>query len=131
MQAWLAFLAGVLMVIGAIMIVFACSGIAYYGLAVQIEAAISIVLLVSSAILTWLFYKGVKAQYKKIKTGKEALIGALGVVTTPLTPKGEIRVEGEFWQATSRNGEIPSGQTVQVVDMDGMFLVVQPTMQKA
>jgi hypothetical protein len=56
------------------MIVFACSGIAYYGLAVQNEAALAIVLLVAAAYLLGSSYKGVKAQYKKIKNSKEALM---------------------------------------------------------
>ena len=83
------------------------------------------------ALLVWLFYVGVKAQYKRVKTGKEALIGAKGVVTTELAPKGVIRVSGEFWQATTKDGTVPVGQDVEVVAMEGMFLVVKPVQQKA
>jgi membrane-bound ClpP family serine protease len=38
---------------------------------------------------------------------------------------------GEFWEATSKNGEITTGQTVEVVGMEGMLLVVKPVEQKA
>jgi membrane-bound serine protease (ClpP class) len=72
-----------------------------------------------------------KAQYAKVKTGKEALIGAKGVAVTDLNPKGEIRVVGEFWQATAKGTQIRSGQTVEVVGMEGMFLVVKPSEEKA
>ena len=78
----------------------------------------------------WLFYAGVKAQYKRVKTGKEALIGAHGVVTTDLKPKGEVRVLGEFWQAIAKDGEIANGQAIEVLCLDGMFLVVKPTEEK-
>ena len=131
MHAWLAFLAGALVVVGAFLILAADLGIAYYGLALQVEAAIAIILLVFAGIFAWLFYVGVKAQRRKIKTGKEALIGAKGVTTTELAPKGEIRISGEFWQAITKDGIIPVGQDVEVVDMEGMFLVVKPAQQKA
>ena len=51
--------------------------------------------------------------------------------TTDLKPKGEVRVMGEFWEATAKDGEIASGQAVEVMGMEGMFLVVKPTEQKA
>lgn len=131
MHAWLAFLAGVLLAVGIFLILSADLGIAYYGLAVQIEALIAVVLIVFGVIVAALLFVGVKAQHKTIKTGEEALIGAKGVVTTTLAPKGVIRVLGEFWQATSKEGTIPVGQDVEVVAMEGMFLVVKPLQQKA
>ncbi len=38
---------------------------------------------------------------------------------------------GEFWEATAKDGEIANGQAIEVVGMDGMFLVVKPAEQKA
>jgi membrane-bound serine protease (ClpP class) len=131
MHPGLAFLAGALVVTGAVLIISAGLGIAYLGLALQVEVVIAIILLVVAGIIAWLFYEGVRAQYKRVKTGKEALIGAKGVVTTALEPKGEIRVSGEFWQATTKDGAIPVGVDVEVVSMEGMFLVVKPAEQKA
>jgi membrane-bound ClpP family serine protease len=130
MQAWLGFLTGVLVVVGLVLIFSAAAGIAYYGLAVQIEVALAIIVFVTAGILGWIFYVGFKAQYRRIKTGKEALIGAVGVVTTPLNPKGEIRVEGEFWQALTQDCPLNVGVEVDVVGMEGMFLVVKPTSKK-
>jgi membrane-bound serine protease (ClpP class) len=95
-------------------------------LALQIEVAIAIILLIIAGIAAWLFYIGVKAQHKRVKTGKEALIGSKGVASTDLKPKGEVRVLGEFWQATTKGVPIVNGQPVEVVDMEGMFLVVKP-----
>ncbi len=131
MHAWLAFVAGVLVVVGALLIFGAAVGIAYYGLALQFEAAIAIIFLVIAGIAVWLFFVGVRAQHKRVKTGKEALIGAKGIATTDLNPKGEVRVLGEFWEATVQDGEIAKGQTVEVVDMEGMFLVVKQAQHKA
>jgi len=78
-----------------------------------------------------IFYAGVKAQFKRVKTGKEALIGARGLATSDLKPKGEVRVMGEFWEATAKDTTITVGQAVEVVGMEGMFLVVKPAEQKA
>ncbi len=131
MHAWLGFIAGVLVVIAGILIFGASVGIAYYGLATQFEIVLAAVLLVIAAITVWLLIVGIRAQYRHIKTGKEALIGSKGVVTSALTPKGEIRIGGEFWQATTKDGAVPVGVDVQVLDMEGMFLVVKAAEQKA
>jgi membrane-bound serine protease (ClpP class) len=131
MHAWLGLLAGILVVVGGLLIFSASIGIAYYGLGLQIEVALAIILLITAGIAAWLSYVGVKAQYKRVKTGKEALIGAKGVATTDLKPKGEVRILGEFWQAIAKDNAIANGEAVEVVDMDGMFLVVKPTQQKA
>jgi membrane-bound ClpP family serine protease len=32
---------------------------------------------------------------------------------------------GEFWAATAKDTSIAAGQAVEVVDMEGMFLVVK------
>ncbi len=130
MHAWLAFLAGVLVAVGGLLLFAAVSGTVYYGIAIEFEEVIAATLFVIAVILGWIFYLGVKAQYKLVKTGKEALIGAHGVATTDLKRKGEVRVNGEFWQATAKDATIVNGQAVDVVDIEGMFLVVKPAEQK-
>ena len=131
MHAGLAFLIGILVTIAAFLFFAAISGTTYYGLAVSVELTLGVTLIVVALIVSVIFYVGVKAQFKRVKTGKEALIGAKGIATSDLKPKGEIRVMGEFWEATAKNGEIATGQTVEVVGMEGMFLVVKPAEQKA
>ena len=131
MHAGLAFLIGILVTIAAFLFYAAISGTTYYGLAVQVEVTLAITLTIVAVIIALIFYVGVKAQYRRVKTGKEALIGAKGVATTDLKPKGEVRVMGEFWEATAKDGEIANGQAVEVVGMEGMFLVVKPAEQKA
>ena len=131
MHARLAFMIGVLVTIAAFLFSTAISGTTYYGLAVQVEVSLAVTLIVVALILALIFYAGVKAQFSRVKTGKEALIGSKGIATTDLKPKGEVRVMGEFWEAASKYGEIATGQTVEVVGMEGMFLVVKPAEQKA
>jgi membrane-bound serine protease (ClpP class) len=131
MHAWLAFLAGVLTVIGALLIIAAFLGVNYYSISTQMEIALAIIVLAIAILAAWMLYKGLEANLAKVKTGKEALIGAFGIAVTDLKPKGEIRVLGDFWQATAKDASISNGQTVQVVDMEGMFLVVKLVEDKA
>jgi membrane-bound ClpP family serine protease len=126
MHAWLAFIIGVLTALGGFLFFSAFAGVALYGLALQVEVAIAASLLVVAGIVTYIFYVGLTAQFKKVKTGREALVGSKGIATSDLKPRGEIRVQGEFWQATAKDTEISVGQPVMVVGMEGMFLVVKP-----
>jgi membrane-bound ClpP family serine protease len=130
MHAWLAFITGILITIGAFLLFAVFTNTPYYGLAIQVEETLAATVFVIAAIVAWMFYAGIKAQYRRVKTGEEALIGARGIATADLKPKGEVRVNGEFWQATAKDGEIPVGQTVEVIGLDGMFLVVKPAEQK-
>jgi membrane-bound serine protease (ClpP class) len=131
MHAWLAFIIGILVTVGAFLFFAALSGTTYYGIAIQVEEAGAITLFIIAVIVAWIFYTGVKAQFARVKTGKEALIGARGLATSDLKPKGEVRVMGEFWEATAKDTTIDVGQAVEVLGMEGIFLVVKAVEQKA
>jgi membrane-bound ClpP family serine protease len=130
MHAGLAFIIGILVTIGAFLFFAALSGTTYYGIAIQVEETVAIALFIIAVIVAWIFYVGVKAQFKRVKTGKEALIGSRGLATSDLKPKGEVRVMGEFWEATAKDTTIGVGQAVEVVGLEGMFLVVKAVEQK-
>jgi membrane-bound serine protease (ClpP class) len=131
MHAGLAFAVGVLVTLAGFLFFAAMSGTTYYGLAISVEITLGITFIIVALIAAIIFYFGVKAQFRRVKTGKEALIGSKGIATSDLKPKGEIRVMGEFWEATAKDTTITVGQTVEVVGMEGMFLVVKPAEQKA
>ena len=131
MHASLALIIGILVTLAVVLIYAAFFGISFAGLAGSDEEALAATILVVALIIALIFYAGFKAQFKRVKTGKEALIGATGVATTDLKPKGEIRVMGEFWEATAKDVPINAGQAVEVVGLEGVFLVVKPVEQKA
>ena len=131
MHASLALVIGILVAIGVFLLFAAVAGITYYGIAVMAEGSLAIALFVVAVIIALIFYAGFKAQFRRVKTGKEALIGAKGIATSDLKPKGEVRVMGEFWEATAKDTPITAGQTVEVLSMDGVYLVVKPVEQKA
>jgi membrane-bound serine protease (ClpP class) len=131
MHAGLAFAIGILVAMAAFLFFAAISGTNFYGLAISVELTLGITLIIVAIIVGIIFYVGVKAQFRSVKTGKEALIGAKGIATSDLKPDGEVRVMGEFWEATVKDGEITTGQAVEVIGMEGMFLVVKIAEQKA
>ena len=131
MHVSLGLLIGVLVAVGAFLLYVAVVGVTFIGLAAVDEAALAATLFAVAAIIIVIFAEGFKAQFKRVKTGKEALIGATGTATTDLNPKGEVRVMSEFWEATAQDQTIAAGQTVEVVGMDGLTLVVKAAEQKA
>ena len=126
MHVSLGLIIGVLVAVGVFLLFVAVSGMAFFGVAVPVEGSLAVTLFVVALILGLIFYAGVKAQFRRVKTGKEALIGAKGVATSDLQPRGEVRVMGEFWEATAKDASIAAGQSVEVVSMDGVYLVVKP-----
>lgn len=69
-----------------------------------------------------------RARLRQPYSGREGLVGAVGVVRRGLNPDGMIFVSGELWQATAVEGEtdVPVGRTVKVTAVDGLRLVVRP-----
>jgi membrane-bound ClpP family serine protease len=131
MHVSLVFVIGVLVAVGAFLVYVAIYGITFIGLSASDEVAFAVTLFIVAAIIVLIFAAGFKAQFRRVKTGKEALIGARGIAATDLNPKGEVRVMSEFWEATAKDAAIASGQEVEVVAMEGMTLVVKPAEQKA
>ena len=96
MHVSLALVIGLLVAVGAFLVYVAVVGVSFIGLDATSEAALAATLFVAAAIVILIFATGFKSQFQRVKTGKEALIGATGVATTDLNPKGEIRVFSEI-----------------------------------
>jgi membrane-bound serine protease (ClpP class) len=130
MHLALTFVAAACVIIAVLLFFSVFQGANYYEVTPQVQISLAIITLFVAAIVIWMIYKAVSARLSKIKTGKEALIGSVGVSVTDLKPQGEIRVVGEFWQATAKEGWIKNGEKVEVVGMEGMFLIVRPVKEK-
>jgi len=89
------------------------------------ETLISVAL-VMSAIFGIVVYKVAQARRMKVKVGPQQLMGKVATVTHPLTPRGEVRVEGQTWRAESISGEAKVGEQVEVVNREGLILKVKP-----
>lgn len=61
---------------------------------------------------------------RRVQAGVETLIGSTAVVVSPCAPLGQVRVQGELWQARCAAGAAP-GERVVVRDRDGLTLLVE------
>lgn len=70
--------------------------------------------------------KAVAARATPVRTGREEMIGQVGVVRAPLDPLGQVFVHGALWRARTRGGSLTSGERVRVEAVDGLTLTVRP-----
>lgn len=89
----------------------------------------SAALIVASALLIGSLV--LKTFRHKPTTGKDALIGEIAIVRSPLAPSGMVYVEGEYWSAAaeglSEGTSLPIGSRVEVTSVEGLKLTVRPT----
>jgi membrane-bound serine protease (ClpP class) len=64
-------------------------------------------------------------KHRRRAVGVQTLIGKDATVTEPCRPTGQVRLEGEIWEARCDAGADP-GDTVRVVGRDDLTLVVEP-----
>jgi len=72
---------------------------------------------------------GMKAMRRRPVTGREEMIGLVGIVKTALTPHGQLAVHGELWEAVSEQPLQP-GDKAEVTRLDGLRLHVKPVPKK-
>lgn len=108
------------MVIGSVMLIDAPIPELRPSLKLIIPVAISL-----SLIFLFLVFLVIRAHAKKIHTGKEGLVGEIGVAQTDLKPEGKVFVHGELWNAEAV-GEVPKGSKVKIVQvLEGLKIRVQ------
>ena len=56
--------------------------------------------------------------------GVETLIGARATVVSPCRPRGQVRIQGELWEARCERGA-DAGEVVTVAAVEGLTLVVE------
>lgn len=91
---------------------------------------ISLGLILGATVTTASFFifaagSGIKIQKKKVTTGQKGMIGLEGEVKITLSPRGEIYVRGELWEAESVGDKISKGSIVEVVEVKGNLVLVK------
>jgi len=76
-------------------------------------------------ITAFLMSIAVRARRNKIVTGKQGLIGEIGIAESSLAPFGKVFVHGELWDAVSAV-TVPAGERIVVRQVDGLTLRVDP-----
>ena len=83
------------------------------------------VVIVSAGFFLFALTMVIRAHRRRPSTGKEGLVGRVGEAKSDLTPEGLVEVFGELWRAEATDGEIPAGEAVEVVGVEGMKLKVK------
>ncbi len=122
-----ALMAGV--VLGAFGIYYLSFGLQYSPSPITGLVEIELSVLVVFGILIGLYIRWIIGPLRRRRklTGSEVMMGKVGVAITDLTPKGEIRVQGEIWRAESSSGNILKGEQVTVKALNGLVVIVEKT----
>jgi len=110
------------MILGSLMLIDSSEPYAYI-------FKISFQLILPAVIVTAVFFifgmvLVARTQKKKITTGKEGLIGSIGVCSTEINPEGKVFLHGELWNSISDEHIMPK-EKVKVIDIDGFTLKVE------
>ena len=62
---------------------------------------------------------------RRAAVGVETLVGRTALVVRALTPHGQVKLDGEVWEARGPAGVLP-GEEVVVTAVDGLVLDVEP-----
>ncbi|HEY9899764.1 MAG TPA: nodulation protein NfeD [Pantanalinema sp.] len=91
------------------------------------RGAIAGIALLSGCAIAALVTMAVRAQRRRVTTGKAGMVGAIARVRTPLEPEGQVFVNGELWRAVSLEGPVPVGAAVEIRRVEHLTLFVVPT----
>jgi len=93
---------------------------------VKITWLIILIIVVAMVVFVIIMHQAIvpSLRLKKV-TGGEGMIGVAGKVTQPLRPKGVVKIQDEYWQAKSIEGDIGAGEGVEVVGIEGLKLEVR------
>jgi membrane-bound serine protease (ClpP class) len=82
--------------------------------------------IVTVAFFVFAVVMALRAQRRKVVSGREGLIGQTGEVRLPLDPEGSVYVAGEHWTAVSEGGDpLPPGTAVVVTAVEHLKLTVR------
>ena len=85
--------------------------------AVAVAAALTIDVVETAVFVRW-------SKRRRVAVGAEALLGRTAVVVQPLTPRGQVKLDGEIWEARASYAFVP-GDEVVVTRVDGLVLEVE------
>jgi membrane-bound serine protease (ClpP class) len=87
------------------------------------------VVTLASAFTLLVIGTAINALRRRPATGREEMIGLVGVARTTLAPDGQLAVRGELWEAVS-DQPVSAGDEVEVTAVEGLRLRVKPYLKK-
>jgi membrane-bound serine protease (ClpP class) len=89
-----------------------------YGLIIAVGAALGLVFGAIALLVA-------KTFRRRVETGREGMLGKIGVARTDIDPEGKVFVMGELWSAKSAT-PISQGAKVEVIGLEGLEITVKP-----
>ena len=122
MKTWLIVLIALLDDVAALVLVF----VVLWFFDVEISLTVIIVIGIVFGTLVFVVHRAIVPSLRRKKiTGAEGMIGLTGEVAQSLTPKGVIKIKGEYWKARSVEGEIDIDEEVEILEVKGLNLEVK------
>jgi membrane-bound serine protease (ClpP class) len=97
---------------------------AFLALSVPLPVIIVTVVCVTGFFLFCVYF-AVRGHQRPVVTGREALVGMVGVARSDIRDQGQVFADSTLWTAESVEGVIPAGAKVEVVGVDGLRLKVR------
>jgi membrane-bound serine protease (ClpP class) len=107
-------------VIGAVVLMR--SGTPAYGIALPTVIGLAIA---GAGVIAGILWLALRSHARPVVSGREEMLGALGVAVDDFQGRGMVHVHGERWQADSR-AALQQGQEVKVTGIRGLVLDVEP-----
>lgn len=99
----------------------------YYDFPVQYAWAVAVAWAAKDAILYPFVWRAYDAGPQR------AMVGLTGKAREAVDPSGYVEIRGELWRAQVEEGAGPiqAGETVEVLDVQGLTLIVRPVPERA
>lgn len=94
----------------------------FYYLPLETALPFYIIILIVAGFYYVVMFKSMRG---KAKTGLEAMIGGEALVIEDISPEGKVLFKDEIWTATTRGQDIAKGYRVQILETQGLVLVVE------
>ncbi|HLP15499.1 MAG TPA: nodulation protein NfeD [Bacteroidota bacterium] len=91
--------------------------------------SVSLAVIIPAVLTTAAFFAlavgaGIRAQTRKVAIGSDAMIGLTGVAITDINPAGQVRVQGEIWNADTEGSAIAKDAEIVITGMRGLRCIV-------
>lgn len=87
-------------------------------------------LILSATLLLFALFIVALSRHKKSATNSVDIMGATGLVESPLNPEGAVIIKGELWRARVEHGRLGAAERVRVVGVEGHLVLVEPMPDK-
>ena len=94
---------------------------------ISVHLPLSVILavtLTTSAFFIFAISMALRTHRRKVTTGKEGIVGEIGIAVSNIDLEGEVKIHGEYWKASS-NQKIKKNEKVKVIDVEGLKLIVE------